>query len=139
MEKMRVLLEAAVVASPYGRHLGLVSESITEDRVVIRLPFRDELTTMGSVVHGGAIASLADAAATAACWASPRVAPGSRGTTIALSLQYLNAGRGQDLVATATVIQRGRSICVAEVDVRGADGTLVARATATYKLSAPAA
>jgi acyl-coenzyme A thioesterase PaaI-like protein len=46
----------------------------------------------------------------------------------------LNAGRGADLVATAEVIQRGRSISVCEVTVRGGE-TAVARAVVTYKLS----
>ncbi len=137
MDRMRKLIEAAIVASPYGRLLDLQCEAIEEDRVCVRLPYRADVTTVGNMVHGGAIASLADAVATAACWASPRVAPGSRGTTIALSLQFLNAGRGQDLVATGQVIQRGRSVCVAEVTIEGRDGTLVARASATYKLSAP--
>lgn len=138
MERMRPLIEAAIVGSPFGRHLGLHCEEIAADRVRLRLPFAATLATVGSVIHGGAIASLADAAATAACWASPHVPPGARGTTIALSLQYLNAGRAQDLLATAEVIQRGGSVCVAEVTVRGIDGTLVARASSTYKLSAPA-
>ena len=137
MDRMRKLIEAAIVASPYGRLLGVVCEEIAEDRVRVRLPYRADVTTVGDMVHGGAIASLADVVATAACWASPRVAAGSRGTTIALSLQFLNAGRGQDLLATAEVIQRGKSVCVAEVSVEGRDGTLVARASATYKLSAP--
>ena len=47
-------------------------------------------------------------------------------------------GRGQDLVATARVIQRGRSLVVCDVDVHAKDGVHVARATVTYKLSAPA-
>lgn len=137
MERIRPLLEAAIVGSPYGRHLGLVCEAVEEDRVRIRMPFAKELVTVGTLVHGGAIASLCDVAATAACWASPRITPGARGTTIALSLQYLRPGREQDLEASAAVVQRGRSICVAEVSVVDAAGGLVARATATYKLSAP--
>ncbi len=137
MERIRSLIEAAIVASPYGRLLGLGCEEVREDLVRLRMPFRPDLTTIGTMVHGGAIASLCDVAATAACWASPKLAAGSRGTTIALTLQYLNAGKEQDLVATAAVVQRGGSICVAEVSVAGDDGTLVARASATYKLSAP--
>jgi acyl-coenzyme A thioesterase PaaI-like protein len=60
-------------------------------------------------------------------------------TTIGFSIHYLAAGRGRDLLATARVIQRGGSICVVEVDVRGTDATAVSRATVTYKLSAPRA
>lgn len=137
MDGIRTLVERAIIDSPYGRLLGVVCEKVEPDCVAVRLPFRTEITTIGDLVHGGAIAGLCDVAATAACWASPAVAAGSRGTTIALSLNYLAAGRAQDLVATARVIQRGGSICVAEIDVRGAGDAAVARATATYKLSAP--
>ena len=134
MEQVRKLVEGFIVGSPYGRHLGIVAEAIEPDRVRVRLPYRDVLTTIGDMVHGGAIASLVDLAATAACWANPSVDPDARGTTIGFAINYLNAGRGQDLVATAEVIQRGRAISVCDVHVRGVDGALVARATVTYKL-----
>ena len=137
MEDVRNLVERAIVQSPYGRLLGIVCEKVEPDCVVVRLPYGTDVTTIGETVHGGAIAGLCDVAATGACWASASIASGSRGTTIGLSLHFLAAGRGQDLTATARVVQRGGSICVAEVDVRDAAGAAVARATATYKLSAP--
>lgn len=93
--------------------------------------------TVGDLVHGGAIASLVDIAATAACWASRTVKPASRGTTVGFTIHYLAPARGQDLLADARVIQRGSSICFVEVEVLGSDATLVSRATVTYKLSAP--
>jgi uncharacterized protein (TIGR00369 family) len=135
MEQLRNLVEGFIVGSPYGRLLGVASEVVEVDHVRLRLPYREALTTIADMIHGGAIASLVDVAATAACWASPTVDPSARGTTIGFAINYLNAGRGQDLVADATVIQRGKSIVVCEVDVRGADGAAVARATVTYKLS----
>jgi uncharacterized protein (TIGR00369 family) len=134
MEQVRSLVEGFIVGSPYGKHLGIVTEAVEIDRVRLRLPYRDAMTTIGDLVHGGAIASLVDVAATAACWASPTVDPAARGTTIGLTLNYLNAGRGTDLVATAEVIQRGRSISVCDVTVRAGD-TAVARALVTFKLS----
>ena len=134
MQQVRNLVEGFIVGSPYGRHLGIVAETIEVDRVRFRLPYREALTTIGDLVHGGAIASLVDVAATAACWANPSVDPGARGTTIGFAINYLNAGRGEDLIATADVIQRGRAISVCDVHVRGLDDTLVARATVTYKL-----
>jgi uncharacterized protein (TIGR00369 family) len=137
MDAIRSLVEKAIVASPYARLLGAVCESIEPDCVRVRLPFAHDVTTVGDVVHGGAIAGLVDTAATAAFWASPQLAPGSRGTTIGFSISYLTAARGRDIVAEAVVIQRGGSICVAEVAVRDPEAALVARATVTYKLSAP--
>ena len=139
MEAIQTLVERAIVASPYGRLLGIACERVEADCVAVRLPYREAVTTIGDLVHGGAIASLVDVAATAACWASPAVKPGSRGTTIGFAIHYLAGARSQDVVATARVIQRGGSICVVEVEVRGADGTQASRATVTYKLSAPRA
>jgi acyl-coenzyme A thioesterase PaaI-like protein len=49
-------------------------------------------------------------------------------------VHFLAAARGQDVLAAARVIQRGGTICVVDVDGRGADGTTVARALVTYKL-----
>jgi uncharacterized protein (TIGR00369 family) len=135
MEQARSVVEGFIVGSPYGKLLGIVSETVEADRVRLRLPYREAVTTIGDMVHGGAIASLVDVAATAACWASPTVDPTSRGTTIGFSINYLNAGRGQDLVATAEVIQRGKAIVVCQVSVRDGAGVEAARATVTYKLS----
>jgi uncharacterized protein (TIGR00369 family) len=135
MEQIRSLVEGFIVGSPYARLLGVVTEAIEVDRVRFRLPYREHLTTIGDMVHGGAIAGLVDVAATAACWASPTVDASTRGTTIGFTVNYLNAGRGQDLIATADVIQRGKSIVIAEVAIRTADDTYVARAVVTYKLS----
>jgi len=134
-DDVRKLVTAAIVASPYARLLGIEAEELAVDSVRLRLSYRPGVTTFGDTIHGGAISSLVDIAATGACWASHQLPPGSRGTTIGFSINFLAAGRGQDLVATARVIQRGRSLCVCEVDVHGKDGAAVARATVTYKLS----
>jgi len=135
MDAMRNLVERAIVASPYGRLLDLRCERVEPDCVTVRLPYRADVTTIGDLVHGGAIASLVDVAATAACWASPEIPPGARGTTIGFTIHFLAAARAQDLVATARVLQRGGSISIVEVDVRGTDGLAASRATVTYKLS----
>ncbi len=128
------LVRNVIVGSPFGTLVGVEPEAIERDRVRLRLRFRPEVTTVGDVVHGGAIASLVDVAATAAVWSGADLERSQRGTTVGFALNFLAAGRGQDLVATAAVIQRGRSICVCEVDVRGTDGNPVARALVTYKV-----
>lgn len=128
------VLQSTIVGSPLGALLGLRLESAEVDRVRVRLPFRPEVTTLGDLVHGGAIATLVDVAATAAAWSGADLATSRGGTTIGFTVNFLAAARGQDLVATAVVVQRGRTISVCEVSVEGADGTSVARALVTYKL-----
>jgi uncharacterized protein (TIGR00369 family) len=131
---LEAVVRDVIVAAPLGRLLGIDLVSVARDRVVVRLPFRSEVTTVGDLVHGGAIGALVDVTATAAAWSDVDLGRGPRGTTIGLTINYLNAARGRDLTATGTVAQRGRSIVVCEVAVDDAGGTAVARALVTYKL-----
>jgi steroid delta-isomerase-like uncharacterized protein len=132
------IIEKAIVASPYGNLIGLTCESIAEDRVRVRLPFRPQVTTIGDMVHGGAIAALVDVAATAAAWATPAATLQARGSTVGFSLSFLAPGRARDLVADARIVQRGKSLCVCEVEVGDGSGATVARSTVTYRLALPA-
>ena len=95
------------------------------------------MTTIGDTVHGGAISGLVDSAATASFWASSSIPAGSRGTTIGFSVNFVAAGRGSDLLATARVRRRGREVSTGEVSVRDGDDREVAVALVTYKLSSP--
>jgi uncharacterized protein (TIGR00369 family) len=129
------ILRDAIAGAPLGRLLGVELLDATLDRVRTRLPFRPEVTTFGDLVHGGAIGALIDVTATATAWTGADVSRGPRGTTIGLTVSYLNGARARDLVATGTVIQRGQSIVVCEVAVDDDAGTPIARALVTYKLS----
>lgn len=93
--------------------------------------------TIGDVVHGGAVSALIDTAAMAAAWSAIEFdGEPPRGTTVGLSVDFLAAARAQELLAEATVLRRGASLCFCEVKARGgADGTLVATGLVTYKLS----
>jgi uncharacterized protein (TIGR00369 family) len=135
MSSAEEIVRTVIVSAPFGQLLGLVAERVEPDRVSVRLPFRPQLTTVGDVVHGGAISALIDVAATAAVWAGADVTQQRRGATAAITVTYLAPGTGQDLVATAEVIRRGRSLCVCDVTVDGAKGERVARALVTYKIS----
>ena len=121
-------------SSPFPKLVGLKLDAIEEDRAVMSLPFRDEVVTIGSVVHGGAIGTLIDTAATAAAWATPTPPENLRGSTVALNLSYLTAANGVDLRAEAKVLRRGRNLSFIDVDVTDGEGKLVAKGTATYKL-----
>ena len=134
MSDNETLIHEKIVGSPLGQLFGFQTETIDAHGVAVRLPFRPEVTTLADIVHGGAIAALVDTAAVAAVWSKADLTRQQRGATVSCTVNYLAAGRGQDLIAHAQVIQRGRTLCVCEVDVRGADGTLVARALVTYKL-----
>ena len=129
VEIMRTFLET----SPFAVLLGLRADRLEADLAELTLPYRDDLATMGDVVHGGAISTLIDTAATAASWCTDEVPESLRGATAALSVTFTAAGRGTDLVAVARVVRRGRNLCFVDVDVTG-DGELVAKGLVTYRL-----
>lgn len=134
-EQLRTLIHDMIVRNGLGRHLDFALVDAEPDRVAIRLPFREEVTTFGDLIHGGSIGALVDAAATAAAWTGANLAKNPRGTTINYTLNFLEGARGEDLVANARVIRRGGTICVIDVDVHTTSGIHVSQALVTYKLS----
>src|ERR687887_1482977 len=129
------VIEQFLLHSPFVRHLGIALESIEPDRARLAMPYRDELATIGNVVHGGALSALVDTAAMAASWSAHEVEGGQlRGTTVGLSVDFVAAAQGQEVTADARVIRRGKSLCFCDVDVADADGRLVAKGIVTYKL-----
>ena len=136
MSSMEPLVREWIVGGPFGKLLGMSVEALDPERVAVRMAFRPEVTTHSDVVHGGAIASLVDVAATAAAWYGADPDKVRRGATVGFTLNYLSAGRGSDLIADARVIKRGKSLCVCEVKVcgTGEDSPLVATALVTYKI-----
>jgi uncharacterized protein (TIGR00369 family) len=126
------LVKAFIPHSPHAQALGIAIEKLTKDRAVLVMPFKEELVTMGDVVHGGAISTLIDTAATVAAWATDEVPESPTGATVALSVNFISAARAVDLLAEARVVKRGRKLSFCEVDARDSHGTLVANGIATY-------
>lgn len=128
------LMRQFLPTSPYVAHLGMRLEEIQPGRAVLSLPFSEHVVTIGSTVHGGAIASLIDTAAMVAAWSGVAPLETVRGTTVGLSITYLAPANQEDIRAVATVLRQGRSLAYLDVEVRGASGTLVAKGLVTYKI-----
>ena len=111
------LIRDFIPQSPLVRHLGIELQSLSTDRAELLLPYRPELATMGDVVHGGAIATLIDTTGTAAAWADDTEPQGMGGATVSVTVEYVSAARGGDLLAVGEVVRRGRSICFCDVTV----------------------
>jgi uncharacterized protein (TIGR00369 family) len=124
---------------PVNRTLGMCLVSRTREDGEVRgalvtLEPRAELMQGYGVVQGGIVSALADAAA-AACFVAEPPDPTRAFTSIEFKLNFLRPalpGRGT-LEARARVVQRGRRVGLAEVDVLQA-GELVAKGLFTYLL-----
>ncbi len=117
----------------YARAMGTRFVAGIPDRVVVAMPYRPDFGD--NRVHGGAISSLVDIAATAAFWSGAEVEETSRGATVGFDIHFLSAAGPRDLTAEAVVRRRGGSICTGEVTVRDEDARDIACATVTYKLT----
>jgi uncharacterized protein (TIGR00369 family) len=120
--------------SPFVGHLGIQLTDMQPDVATLRLPFADSLITIGTTIHGGAIASLIDTAAMVAAWSDDSVPDNLRGTTVSLTVTYLAPAEHEDIQATARVLQRGRNLVYLDVEVQGVSSKSIARGLVTYKL-----
>jgi len=120
--------------SPYVGHLGIQLTDMQPDVATLTLPFADSLITIGTTIHGGAIASLIDTAAMVAAWSDDSVPDNLRGTTVSLTVTYLAPAEQEDIQAMARVLRRGRNLVYLNIEVQGVSGKSIARSLVTYKL-----
>jgi uncharacterized protein (TIGR00369 family) len=133
-EQARAWIELVIAGSPVAKALGVEVVAAEVDRVCVRVPFADGLTTVPETVHGGVIATLIDIAGAASSASGLTPADGATGgATSHLLVTYLAPGRG-DLEAVATVVHRTRSTTQSEVAVRSVGGDLIAVGQVTSRV-----
>jgi uncharacterized protein (TIGR00369 family) len=122
--------------SPFMRFLGLEILRAEKGLVEIRLPYREEfLRVDGSDwLHGGVVSALADITGDYAV--ITETAPGV--PTIDMRVDYLRPARRGDLTALGRTVRVGRTVCVADVEIRDSGDTLVAVGRACYATPRPA-
>jgi uncharacterized protein (TIGR00369 family) len=93
-------------------------------------------TSRGAIVHGGAIATLADMALASA--GATVAGEGQVVTTVDLKVDFLQPGRPGRMIARGRVQRRTRRLCFASATVEQADdGAVVAEARAVLAYLTP--
>ncbi len=123
-------LREALARVPYARLLGFELVEAARGTATFMLRAREELTRMEGIMHGGAVASLADTAAAFAVLSL--LEPGQRTVTVDLTIHYLRPVTGGELRARARVIREGRRLVIIAVEVTDHTGALSATVTTTY-------
>lgn len=121
--------------SPWVRALGLsFTELGPEGRAVAEMALTPELTRMGAVLSGQALAAMADTVMVFACAALfGEMRPVA---TTNLELQFLRAGVGDKVICTAEITKPGRNLLFARAVMRAEpSGKEIATATATFYLA----
>jgi acyl-CoA thioesterase len=131
LEVMKSLAGGDLPAPPISHLTGLRPTEVSEGTATFTLPTSPWLTSPLGTVQGGATALLADTVlATAVQTTLPArtvYAP------LDLKVNYLRPvfADGRDLVGTATVAHKGRTLAVANAEIFNADGKKVAVAAGT--------
>jgi len=131
---VRKLLEAMIRGEvpppPVAGTVGMRLTAIGEGEATFELDVDPErhANPMGTV-HGGILCDLADAAM--GCAYASRLGDGESFTTLEMKINFLKPFWSGLLVARARLVKGGRTIGLVECDVEEADGSLVARASAT--------
>jgi uncharacterized protein (TIGR00369 family) len=117
---------------PFNKLIGIRVLRTHRDGVTIACAMRDEHKNIAGVMHGGVIATMADAAVGIAL---AHHFKGRRpSTTTELKVNYLRPVAEGKLVARSHLLRIGKNLCVARVDLFDGKRKLVAVAIVTYML-----
>ena len=83
--------------------------------VEITLPFRSDLTQQDGYIHAGIVTTIADSACGYAAFSL--MPAGSRVLSVEFKVNLLRPGRGDFLIARASVLKSGRTLSVVRADV----------------------
>jgi uncharacterized protein (TIGR00369 family) len=122
------------VLIPFLEHLGLRLLEIGGGRARVGFEPKPEHMNSWKAIHGGGVMTTLDAALTCACRSLDQACVGA--TTVEIKVNFIAAARGP-VIAEGRAQRAGRSLLFAEGELRDAAGTVLAKATGTFKLVYP--
>lgn len=130
-EVYKTIIRDGVENSPFYRHMGLEVTGLGPGWATFKMPVGRRLWNVGNIVHGGAITSIADAAAGVAL-ATLLDKVQERLITIEMKVNFCAPVREGSLLARGEVVQKGKRVAICEVEVTDEDDRLVAKGISTY-------
>jgi len=132
-EDVQFELEEWIDTAPFETMLGLKIESAVGGEALLTLPFTVKLANGGGVMHGGAMASLAD---TAVAMAIKSLLPsGTIFATTGLTMEFLAPVISGVVHARAQVEKSGERTFQGACELLGEDQQLYARFTSVFKIA----
>ena len=115
--------------SPYFSLLSMEIKDLQWGTSLLEVQLGEKHLHPFGFVHGGAIASVMDAAA---YWAVfPQVENGMGLTTVEIKVNFLTPAQKGKLVAKGRCIRLGKTLALGDAEIRNNEGGLVAHGTAT--------
>lgn len=119
---------------PFVEHLGMQITEKQNGLVRLRLDPRPELENSWGSLHGGVLMTLLDVALASAGRALDESCNGA--LTVEMKVNFIAAATGP-VLGEGRAQRAGRSLIFSEGELTSEDGTLLAKATGTFKLLYP--
>jgi uncharacterized protein (TIGR00369 family) len=119
---------------PFVEHLGIRVTEKAEGMVRLRLDPRPEFENSWGSAHGGVLMTMLDVALASAGRALDDKCKGA--LTVEMKVNFITAAKGS-VLAEGRAQRAGRSLIFSEGELYSEDGTLLAKATGTFKLLYP--
>lgn len=130
----RIALQRQLVESdPFFRLLGVRFHEAGPDTATLALAFRADLVQPTGILHGGLHGILIDSAIAQALLTTIR--PAFSVVTVHLDTKYFAPVRGGEVLATATVVRKGKRIAHGEATVLDDGGKLIARGWGVFAIT----
>jgi uncharacterized protein (TIGR00369 family) len=111
---------------------GFVFREVSPGRVVVGMRVAKRHLQVHGVVHGGVLAALADTAGGMAVYM--KLPPRSRVATVSMTINYLEAVAGGEVLAQAELVRLGRNLAVVDCDLFDHNKRIVAKALMTFAI-----
>jgi len=129
-ERFKAIIRDRVHNSPFYKHMSLEVTGLGCGWSTFKMNAGENLYNVGGIVHGGAVTSIADAAAgvaLATLLEKGRELP----ITVELKINFCSPASAGVIEARGSVVQKGSRIAVCEVEVTQEE-RLVAKGISTY-------
>ena len=98
----------------------------------VKLPYDKKLDHAYGSAHGAAVFAPADSAVAMAL--QGMVAKDEVFTTVEMKINYLKPFYKGEIIAEAKIVHKGGNIAIGDVEIRNSEGSLIAKALATYMI-----
>ena len=129
LENARRIIAGDLPAAPFPEMVGMRLTAVEPGRARMEMTVDERHANPMGTLHGGVSCTLADSAMGLA-YAST-LGEGESFTTLELKINFLRPVWSGRLVAEGVVVQRGRTVGLAECNVTDENGRLIARASST--------
>jgi acyl-CoA thioesterase len=122
-------IKKIIEEDPFLKYVGIKVLSLNGGHCKLSIDFRQNLTRLGGMLNGGAIATLADAAGGCSVLTLNN---GSNQVTVKLDVSFLKPINSGPVVAEAKVKKSGKNLSFADIEIFDGDGVLCATASGIW-------